>query len=532
MQAAQPIDRLAEMHLLRLKRDEVIRVSRKDPDVFVNYSMAWNAPMSGPNAWYPPRFQAVVDNKVVAMTCQMHRDWQQAITDHPFVYLEAPREHAKTQRVSIGRAIWEIGKNPDVRIKLVGQNDEKATEIVTAVGIHILNNPRVHAVFPDLRPDQYGQWAKHKIFVLRKTIGKDATLEGSGILATGVGGRADILIFDDPVDFKNAIQNPGLRKTVKAAYKDVWLNLLPSRGGRVIYICTPWHLDDLSNEVKKNKRYFPASFPIPKDLTPRWAEKWDRGALQDRKEEIGTRAFGRGFHLEVLTDEDQIFPMKLFVQAADWTLKLGDLPSSTGKWKFWTGMDLGVGRKSATRSSIFTFAESKGRKVPVEIKFGRWGETEKLKQLNETYRRWNSELLGVENNSYQETTINLAAEMDLKLPIKGIYTGAQKVDLDVGLPSLQVELENNIWLIPAKGHENVFFKNGQCDCPLCQWINECTGYPVGLSDIMMSWWIAREGARTLHMGKKYIRTIGGGSTGQHRRKSNGFSADLDEEDDD
>ena len=491
-----------------LQQELIVNLARRDPDTFVNFTMGYNAPSSGANKWYPANERwTLPTGETVGMTCRMHRDWQESITEYEKVYIEAPREHSKTTRVTIGRVIWELGTNPNLRIKIIGQNDEKSAETVTAISQHILNNERVRLVFPNLVPDAFGQWAKHKIYVKRNIISRDASIEASGILAPGTGGRADLLLFDDPVDYKNAIQFPALRESVKQAYYGVWINLLPAYGGRVIYICTPWHTMDLSMDIKRNHpEYKLCSYPIDDSLASVWPSKWDKTALLNRLRDIGSREFDRGFKLKPLSDEEALFHQRDFEVIYDYNFELGFLPGDGKGWKFYSGVDLGMSSKSATRTSIFTFGVKKGYpQVPVEIKVGRFSEVEKIKQVHSTHERWHPEIIAVENNSYQETFLSWMKDLHFKFPVKGLHTGNQKLDLFVGLPSLAVEIENKMWSIPRKGHSTDPLeekltgrkRSDNCTCPVCQWLNECFSYPIGLSDILMSWWIAREGYRNL-----------------------------------
>ncbi len=525
-----------------LQMQSIVSLARKDPDTFVNFAMSLNAPDKGPNKWYPPTDIFELPNgQITGMTCKMHRDWQDSISSYDKTYIEAPREHSKTTRVTMGRCIWELGNNPDLRIKIVCQNDDKAAEIVTAISQHILTNERVRAVFPTLQPDVFGQWARHKIYVKRSVISRDASVDSSGILAAGVGGRADLLLFDDPVDNKNAIQFPALRETVKQVYYGVWLNLLPAYGGRVVYICTPWHMLDLSMDIKNNHpEYFMCSNPINDAYDSVWPAKWDLQALENRRRDIGNREFDRGFKLKPLSDEEALFHEKDFEKLYDYSINLGELPGDSKSWKFFTGVDLGIGSKSSTKTSIFTFGTRKGYPyVPVEIKIGRFGETEKVRQIHATYEKWDPVMIAVENNSYQETFLSWMKEMRFTMPVKGLHTGNQKMDLLVGLPSLAVEIENRMWGIPKGGHQQLSKddlwtgrkRKETCNCPVCQWLSQCFSFPIGLSDILMSWWIAREGFRNLasRMGPR-IRML---TASVGRKTSNtGWSADKDDDDED
>src|SRR5262245_43460206 len=49
---------------------------------------------------------------------QVHRDLQEFLTRSPRGLVELPRDHGKTTRVMI-RSVWELGRNPNLRIMLV-----------------------------------------------------------------------------------------------------------------------------------------------------------------------------------------------------------------------------------------------------------------------------------------------------------------------------------------------------------------------------------------------------------------------------
>jgi len=304
----------------------------------------------------------------------------------------------------------------------------------------------------------------------------------------------------------------------------------------LVYICTPWHMLDLSMDIKNNHpEYFMCSNPIDANLMPVWPSKWDLNALLDRKRDIGNREFDRGFRLLPLSEEESLFHEKDFEKFYDYSISLGQLPGKGTGWKFYTGVDLGIGSKSSSKTSIFTFGMKKGYpQLPVELKVGRFGETEKVRQIHSTYEKWSPEVIAVENNSYQETFLIWMKELGFRMPVRGIHTGNQKMDLRVGLPSLAVEIENAMWTIPRGGHKDVQRdelwtgrkRRDACNCPICQWLNQCWSFPVGLSDILMSWWIAREGYRTLasRMGPR-LRVL----TAQVNKKTR---RSIDDDDDD
>lgn len=227
-----------------------------------------------------------------------------------------------TTQIPVGRALWELGRDPNLRIKIACQSDGKAMERLFEITDNMERNPRVTKVFPHLKPAQRGDWTKHKIVVDRTLFSKDASIEALGILSTATGGRADLLIADDVVDRRNALQYPQLRETIKHAWKSDWTNLLEP-DGRVIYICTLWHTADNSHEVMNNSAYAVLMHSVSEDLScleakrvepgkdrkpketiePLWEAHWNGTALADRKEEIGSVEFNRAFRNIALSGE-------------------------------------------------------------------------------------------------------------------------------------------------------------------------------------------------------------------------------------
>ena len=49
---------------------------------------------------------------------EIHRDLQNHLSAHRLALVELPRDHGKTTQVCL-RVLWELGRNPDSRIKIV-----------------------------------------------------------------------------------------------------------------------------------------------------------------------------------------------------------------------------------------------------------------------------------------------------------------------------------------------------------------------------------------------------------------------------
>ena len=148
----------------------------------------------------------------------LHQRMHDHINNNQHSGFSTHRGAGKTDQISVGWVAWIIGQNPDVRIKIFKNTDREATKVVDAVRRMIVS-PFYRAVFPHIIPDE-AHWTSESIRVIRKQVGeKEPTLASYGIFGSYTGGRADIIVYDDIVDIKNAIQNPALRDKVKELYR-------------------------------------------------------------------------------------------------------------------------------------------------------------------------------------------------------------------------------------------------------------------------------------------------------------------------
>lgn len=471
----------AKEELHKALYEKLMRSAREDPNVFLQYAGSYNEKM-----W---KGQA-----------PLHVGWQQSMTEHKMLLIVCPREHGKTTQMMY-RIVWELGRNPNLRIKLVCQGDDTAVKRLIAIIDLIENNPRVREVFPELREASKGTWTKTKIYVERTVVGMaDPSIEACGILSTGTGSRADLIIFDDPVDFRNAISQPALRETIKEAYRNVWMNVL-EEDGRVWYIATLWHKDDLTHELMASGDYKVINKFIDENFTPIWEEKWNKASLKKKLKTIGTRAFDRGFRNKALTDEDALFTDILLARCVEKDLRFGNLPSSFDKstTRYYAGVDIGAGKNKnkGAFSVMITLAVDGAKKCPVSIVRGRYTSPQFTRLILDEIATFKHDLIFVENNAQQEALIQwidqVAIGNEELPPVKGFYTGTQKQDSEIGLPSITVEMEQGRWILPSvENHEK------PCHCGFCTLIKEMLEYPIGkYTDILMALWFAKEASRSM-----------------------------------
>jgi predicted phage terminase large subunit-like protein len=229
----------------------------------------------------------------------VHRELQAFLTAHPKALVELPRDHGKSFQVCC-RVLWELGRNPGLRVKVVCATEAVAAERSRFLRDAIAGNHRVALVFPDLRPA--APWAAEAFAVVRPADVIGPSVAAFGVGAGSTGTRADLLVCDDVVDV-HALHSRADRDRVADYFENNLMNLLEP-DGRFWGLCTPWHADDLNARLKRNPAYAVFRRAVGPDLEPVWPEKWPRARLMARKAEIGAASFARGYRLVPIADEE------------------------------------------------------------------------------------------------------------------------------------------------------------------------------------------------------------------------------------
>lgn len=229
----------------------------------------------------------------------IHFELQRFLSHHPKSLIELPRDHGKSFQVC-ARIVWELGRNPGLRVKVVCATGAIAAERSRFLRAAIEANPAVRLVFPHLRPSK--PWNADRFTVLRpaEVIGPSVTAYGVGAGSTGT--RADLLVCDDIVDVR-ALHTATERNRVAAYFHENLMNLLEP-DGRFWGLFTPWHADDLNARLKKNGAFAHFRRAIGADLEPVWPEKWPVEKLKERRDEIGSVSFTRGYKLLPIAEDE------------------------------------------------------------------------------------------------------------------------------------------------------------------------------------------------------------------------------------
>lgn len=194
---------------------------------------------------------------------QFQWEWLECFMDayrNPLKYsptlILAPRNHGKTAIVCESIPLWYIGKHPTTTNQIISATDGIAKTRVSKIANVIRNNPRYISLFGELYPgsDQTYRWSpsgeaievkidREAIFERDGDIARDPTLTAYGIQTSVEGGRANLQIFDDVINSRNA-KSASERATILERFEQAFMPMLYPDGVRFI-IGTRYHYQDL-----------------------------------------------------------------------------------------------------------------------------------------------------------------------------------------------------------------------------------------------------------------------------------------------
>ncbi len=218
----------------------------------------------------------------------------------------APRGYGKSTILTIARAVYEILRNPNVRILIAANTQLQAEVFLREIKAHFERNEKLREYFGNFVSED--KWDTREIVVAPRT----STAKESTVTCVGVGGPVasrhyDLIIADDLVDEENA-----RTETQRERVKTWWYQtLLPccEPDGRIFVIGTRYHHLDLyghliRNEYAEKHQIVPA---IAADGTTPWPEKFSLEWLEERKRQAGSIIFNAQYQNDTSLMKGHIF---------------------------------------------------------------------------------------------------------------------------------------------------------------------------------------------------------------------------------
>ncbi len=189
-----------------------------------------------------------------------HLEWVLKAEKHDRLLIEAAREHSKTQLFAITEPLYEMAENPNIRILLISDVYPKSQERCKVLKKHIQRNERFAAHANNTL--QIAHVKGDEEFTLEREYYwlKEPTVRSTYAGAAISGGRYDLIIADDLVNYLMNANTPGKRERLSRWWMDEVENSV-APGGKIWCIGTHQHHDDLYEELKRQPGYHVAVYP-------------------------------------------------------------------------------------------------------------------------------------------------------------------------------------------------------------------------------------------------------------------------------
>lgn len=471
-------------------RRQRAQIAREDPNVFCEFVLRHEL------------------TKAEIKQGEVHRTWHRLANQHKRLVIWSAISMGKTQQLAIGRVLWELGRNPSLRIVVIGNTSGQAAKLVNALKLYLENSPELREVFPHLMPSE--PWTSTELTVKRSTYAKDASIEAIGTFGPIKGARKDLVICDDILDGENTATHAQMEKVASWFHSSV----LPQVGdeGRVIWIGNAWHPEDLAHRLAARQGWVARKFPVMDTAgNPTWPDEWSRERIRRvQEEDLTPLEFARQLMCQPYSEEEARFKQSWLTAAKQMGEGLTmvhdiapeNLPPGCG---IFTGWDVSSGEAGDLSAAVTHLAFPNGQKRLLWVEAGFWLGPEIVARIIDHHQRYNG-IQMVENSSSQYFVRQFTNEHS-DASVLPFTTGRNKADPQFGFESLATEFYGRKWVIPST--------NGRSDPEVEALLRDLMFYKKGkhVGDRGMAMWFSREAARRVmrtarprHKRTKMLRT--------------------------
>ena len=351
----------------------------------------------------------------------IHYEMMEFQKKHKEGMILAWRGAAKTTFCTITFAIFNIIKNPDIRILLASSAIDQARVFLKSIKLHFETNERLIEIFGDFFTGARS-WTETDIIVpQRRSFAGESTLLATGIGTALPSRHFDLIIADDLVIRKNA-QTEHLRKKVHQYFYETLYPTLESPNGRLYVLGTRWHEEDLYKWFAEND-YKDSHLIISvfdDEGESRWAEKYPKERMM-KIQRANPDAFDLQYMCKTGATQGDIFTEHHF-------LYYDELPAGV---RIWQGLDLAIGTAAhndffahvtiavdpSTKNVYLVSFRLKKLQFPQQVTFIR----SRFKDYPDTQK------VVLETNSYQVAMLQQLRHQFPDMPLQGVQTTKDKI---------------------------------------------------------------------------------------------------------
>jgi hypothetical protein len=413
-------------------------------------------------------------------TADFHKKWiasiLQAIDEGGEQMILSPPRHGKTDLLT-HFAVWQICKNPNVRIMWVGGNEEIAKNAVGAVVDHLEHNEKLIEDFcgpgQTFKPKNRSgkSWTSGQFTIATRTV---TGIKSPTMVAVGKGGKilsrdCDLIIADDIEDHGTTVQPSAREQT-----RQWWTTTLSSRKEEhtaIVVIGSRQHPEDLYNFLLENPQMttiveeaHSTECVLPEnDIEVHtdcmlWASKrsykWLLSRLQAAETTGGKAIFEMVYLNKAFVDGITMFDVEEVDKCRDVNRTIGHIPAGTQ-------LIAGLDPASTGFQACFLWAVNTdtGKMYMVDIENERGGG---IIQAKETIKKWHEKYnlshWVIEENGFQRA---IRQDKDLKeycarmgIYLEGHQTQKNKFDPIFGVGSMRELFKEELISLPYGSAES------------------------------------------------------------------------------
>lgn len=380
----------------------------------------------------------------------VHGEWDKfnKNSKKKFKLILVPREHFKTSYFTIGGTVQDLVINPNIRILLANATLGNAQSFLREIKEHFERNQKLRYYYPEVVDwvNNATKWSEKQIIIPRTRVGKEPTIETTGVGGNLVSQHYDKVILDDLVNMDNTATRLQAEKVID--YFKYCLSLLET-DGELLVIGTRWSYYELYqyilDELKEDFDILIRDCwkPGTNRKEPYFPEKFTQEHLEKLRRVQGSYIFSCQYENNPVDVEKAIFK-KSYFQYYD---TLPEILYIT------TTVDPNLSEKlKADYGVILTLGQDlKGNLYVIDIIRQQMNPYTLINRMLFTKLKWKPITLAVEQNALQKTLKyffdEVLANRGVDLPIVPIKVDNQK-SKEMRISALQPFFENKKIFFP------------------------------------------------------------------------------------
>lgn len=368
----------------------------------------------------------------------------------------APRGFGKSSLLSVVRCIFEIVRNPDIRVLLASNTHSQAAAFVGEVRGHLEGNPIFRQIFGDLVGRK---WTDRELVTsARRRIAKEPTIFATGVDGALISRHFDLVICDDIVDEENS-RTRARREKLRTWFFKVLLPCLEPEA-KLCLVGTRYHYRDLYGHLIASG-FFPSVTiirAIDAEGKSPWPEKFPVERLERIRRDAGTVIFNAQYQNDTEAMKGAIFK-------EDWLRFYHMLPSQL---RIYQGVDLAISRESGSDffSIVTVGVDIWGNIYVIDCYQARLSFKQQTAAIVERFLQFDPIRVAIESNAYQAAQAERVKELGA-VRVTKVFTTRDKLsrawklsalfeDHRVWLGPNMHELVEQLLTIPQCEHDDLF----------------------------------------------------------------------------